>query len=659
MEDLVNYILRLLGNASMGTIEYLWTYLGDVFGFKEPEPPEPTGREKTEQFLTELWGDHSPLIILLVAIVVAVAVVSYGDRIPKPSRPMPKWLHKIIRKVKRTKILAVPFRDWWRGVDRCFHAHSFWGFVLRVVVAWMVLSIVPTSYQPTVVVVGLWVVGYLSRPRGKHWWSHKTLHDALTQAGVLPTPKDGERAQRITYLGRPQHTEHGTTVIVGLPNARTLADVKTNRERLAAGLRIPTSRLEVHQNKADPAHVVRLTVSHPASGVTAATLSDAEATTWTTPIRIGRDARGQAVTFATDENNSLVAGIPGTGKTSLARFVLAHYLLDPTTLIYALDGKGSRKDYGACRSLCTRFVFGTEDAAPADTLEMLTEVLALIQTRNSSGSNDHPGVLVFLEEFQDVRAGAPKADRDQLDNVLARIVRMGRAVSVHVLVSTQRPTVEDLPSGVRNLMTQRLALMVSSPEDARIVLGLTPTLPLPTERGQALYRVGGPERAVVLDRLTDDAWGAVCDRAKALRAERPETAPLPADTTAAVTLAPTPSSTAGESVLDPVVDAVLSVLADSDPRGLSSTVLHERLPGWVQDTYPTSQRLGVALAKHPDMFERKSNNAGARLWKAAASAPPVSRQPTASKPPVQPPAGGQNGLDSRSNQPVEGIGVRQ
>ena len=66
----------------------------------------------------------------------------------------------------------------------------------------------------------------------------------------------------------------------------------------------------------------------------------------------------------------------------------------------------------------------------------------------------------LLEEFQDVRAAASKENRERLDSTLGRIVRMGRAVAVHVLVSTQRPTTDDLPAGTRNLLSQRVALML-------------------------------------------------------------------------------------------------------------------------------------------------------------------------------------------------------
>jgi hypothetical protein len=248
------------------------------------------------------------------------------------------------------------------------------------------------------------------------------------------------------------------------------------------------------------------------------TVGKSARTDWREPVVIGRGEDG-LVTLDADEANTLIAGRPGSGKTSVARIVLAHYLLDPVASVYLLDGKGSRKDYGACRDLCARFVWGTDDTAIEDTLSMLWEVLDLVRARNAAfdGESEPVGVLVLLEEFQDVRASADKAVREDLDNVLGRIVRMGRAVGCHVLVSTQRPTTDDLPSGVRNLISQRLALMLRNGEDARIVLGSTPEIPLPTKRGEGLLCLATGTQAVRLSHLTDTAWAAVCGRASSLR----------------------------------------------------------------------------------------------------------------------------------------------
>ena len=58
------------------------------------------------------------------------------------------------------------------------------------------------------------------------------------------------------------------------------------------------------------------------------------------------------------------------------------------------------------------FVNGTDEDAVPDTLAMLGEVLQVVRARNAAGGQ-HPGVLVLLEELQDVRAAASRDQRDR------------------------------------------------------------------------------------------------------------------------------------------------------------------------------------------------------------------------------------------------------
>jgi len=487
----------------------------------------------------------------------------------------------------------------------------------------LIASFVPGILRLPVVLAGLVALGYTPRKPAEddRWYAHTNLLNAFIAAGVLKAPKQGEPALTLHYRGRVEDDGHGTTVCLALPAGRSCSDVRARREALAAALGVPAARLEVDQREEDPANVVRIRLAEPrATGVTASGLATAVRTRWAEPVRIGADGRGQPVTLATCEANALLAGQPGVGKSNVARVVLAHYLLDPAAEVYLLDGKGSAKDYGECRPLCRRFVSGVDDDAVDATLSMLTEVLDVVRHRNADGG-EHGGVLLLLEELQDVRAAASKAEREQLDSTLGRIVRMGRAVGVSVLISTQRPSVDDLPSGVRNLISQRLALQLRNGQDAALVLGLTPDLPLPKRRGEALLTTGSGTIAVALDLLDQSAWEAVCTRAAALRPAR-----RAAEAPAAGPAAPAEVETrpeAVEAVVDPLLSAVLSVLDDSNPAGLSAAELLARLPEWVRPT--SAAALGKALASYPDAVER-GHVGSARVWRRPVGGPSATRR---------------------------------
>jgi hypothetical protein len=70
--------------------------------------------------------------------------------------------------------------------------------------------------------------------------------------------------------------------------------------------------------------------------------------------------------------------------------------------------------------------------------------------------------------------------------------------------------------------------------------------------------------------------------------------------------------------VDPVLDAVLGVLADADPRGLPAAELHNRLPEWARSACPTPRDLGVALTAHPEVVERAYIRT-TRVWRATNS----------------------------------------
>lgn len=439
------------------------------------------------------------------------------------------------------------------------------------------------------------------------WWGERRLLAALRTAAVVPAAKDGDEPVVLHRRGQPQHTEHGSTVVLELPGVPwTLA--RDRADRLAAALRLDSDRLAVTHPDGTPTGVVSLFYgSARRAGSAPAQVGSAQRTRWSDPVRIGCDLQGQPVHLATHEANTLLAGQPGSGKTAVARTVLAHYLLDGTAQVFLLDGKGSRADYGAATALCTRFVSGVDEDAAEALEQMLAEVLDIVRTRNGAvtePAGGWPGVLLLLEELQDVRAAADKATRERLDNLLGRIVRMGRAVGVAVLISTQRPTVDDVPAGVRNLVSQRLALMLRNGADAALVLGTTPTLPLPTRRGQALLTTPTGTVAVALDLLDGAAWAALCQRAAALRTSLPATAAEPAGLYArpvepAVSLAKDPEPAPVEpepEAVDPLLDAVVEVLRDADPAGMTASALHTALPEWVRPDTPA--RLGMALRPH-------------------------------------------------------------
>lgn len=490
----------------------------------------------------------------------------------------------------KTSLLVVTLSWLWR--------HRL-AVALTLVAAMVFLSTGSPLAGAAVLVLGAGAALYLRRPASSHWWDHDNLSTALVDAGVLRRDKDGA-LPTLSYRGKPVHTDHGTTVAVGLPQAKCLGDVAGRHGSLAAALRAPVARLEVTQDVGDPANVVRIRVGQGVPKGVTATVVTAERTRWHDPVRIGADTRGEAVMMDLDQHNTLATGMMGYGKTRFARIPLSHSLLDPDATVYALDGKGSRKDYGDCRDLCAQFVSGGDETAVEDTFAMFREVFGLIRARNAADDGrTWPGVLLLLEEYQDVRAEASKAQRADLDIMLARIERMGRAVSVHTLICTQRPTVDDVPANARNIIDQRFLMKCRNIQDAILTLGEAPGLPLPTKVREGIYANAAGMRSVpIVDGFTDEQWRAVCKRARKLREAVPAL------------------ESAGEwrGSGSPVVAEVVSILHVVNPKGLTASELHERLSPDAQAVAVTPRGVGLILSTEPDRVVR-GHVGSARVWR--------------------------------------------
>lgn len=465
----------------------------------------------------------------------------------------------------------------WKGLTLAFVA----GF------AWVYTG----TWMTPLLLIGLVLLMTRWRPKTrKGWWTQAVLSQALVDAGVLRMK--GETLPSLSYKGKPVHDEHGTTVAVGLPQARGVEDVAPRR--LAQALRIPVNRLTITQHEDDPANVIRVHVGVQQSKKPAAPpVADAIQTIWRDDIVIGRNSRGADVVMQTGARNTIAGGKPGMGKTSFGHMVLAHYLLDPSTIIHVMDGKGSRDDYAACAPLLDTYIELQRPDVVDALIGLLTTVGVEVDRRNGAGGN-HPGTLLVLEEIQNVRsrAGGDRKRLAEIDRLMGEIIRLGRAVNVHILTLVQKPSSNDIPTGFRSQFTQGLAFKMHRADYRMVLDGAEPEVALPAREGQAIWCAEGEQEAMVCYYLDDAAWRKVCKRAATLR--RPH-----------LTLAPPPSTG--------LVDEVIKILRSDNDGRVSPTQLHAQLSPETRGMLSVRD-LGHALGRHRELVEPCWNERG-RAWR--------------------------------------------
>jgi DNA segregation ATPase FtsK/SpoIIIE, S-DNA-T family len=206
-----------------------------------------------------------------------------------------------------------------------------------------------------------------------------------------------------------------------------------------------------------------------------------DANDWTLPVGLGKDISGRAVFFDLSEMpHLLVAGTTGSGKSVMLNGLLTSLLMttDPRQVkMVLIDPKRVElSQFARVPHLITPVVTDVKKAANAlvwavAEMERRYEVLEKIGVRSVEGYNDRaeaqvPYVVVVIDELADLmmQAGA------KVEDAIIRLAQKARAVGIHIVVATQRPSVDVITGMIKANVPSRIAFAVSSQVDSRVIL---------------------------------------------------------------------------------------------------------------------------------------------------------------------------------------------
>jgi DNA segregation ATPase FtsK/SpoIIIE, S-DNA-T family len=206
-----------------------------------------------------------------------------------------------------------------------------------------------------------------------------------------------------------------------------------------------------------------------------------EGNDWALPVGLGKDISGRVVFFdLADMPHLLVAGTTGSGKSVMLNSLLTSLLLttDPRQVKMVLvDPKRVELSYfGRIPHLITPVVTDIKKAAHALTwavteMERRYEVLEKTGVRSLEGYNARseapmPYVVIVIDELADLMMAAAT----KVEDAVIRIAQKARAVGLHLVVATQRPSVDVITGMIKANVPSRIAFAVSSQVDSRVIL---------------------------------------------------------------------------------------------------------------------------------------------------------------------------------------------
>ncbi len=219
------------------------------------------------------------------------------------------------------------------------------------------------------------------------------------------------------------------------------------------------------------------------------------------PFALGRDVSGEAqATDLAGLPHLLIAGATGSGKSVAINAIIACLLFahspDEMRIVMVDPKRVELVNYNGIPHLLGEVITDVSNVVPAlrwatGLMDARFQAFSKARTRNIEAYNqkmDKEGgdklsyLVIIIDELADLMLAAP----DDTERLITRLAQMARATGIHLILATQRPSVDVVTGLIKANFPARISFAVTSSVDSRVVLD-SPGAEKLLGRGDMLY----------------------------------------------------------------------------------------------------------------------------------------------------------------------------
>lgn len=208
---------------------------------------------------------------------------------------------------------------------------------------------------------------------------------------------------------------------------------------------------------------------------------------FTLPIALGKDIGGKTIIAdLVDLPHLLIAGSTGSGKSVCLNSIIISliYRFGPDMIKFVMvDPKRVELNvYNGIPHLIIPIITNTKKIDKVlnwaiSEMENRFKIFAEVGVRNLKGYHDYtksiksddkslPYIVIIIDELADLMLSSPV----KVEEALCRLAQMTRATGIHLIIATQRPSVDIITGSIKINFPSRIAFAVSTQVDSRTIL---------------------------------------------------------------------------------------------------------------------------------------------------------------------------------------------